>query len=1142
VICGHVVFTEAIQPMSNGSPLLLSACLLTSVLLHAGEIPIVVKGDTGPALWPAPVKCGVPFPEGVYKADQPLLLVDQDGKTQIFQRCVTATWDPKGEKGVRWLLLDFLAERGKAYRLLFGEGAKGERLDAAPIGGVTDKEVWIKTGKLEARCSLNRLDLFRSIRFRNQKGLTVPAIADDTPSGPYIEHETRGVFRAELDEGASVVLEETGPIRSTVKADGWYTNEKGEKFCRYSIRLHFFRDKADVRIEHTFIFTGTSNNDRLRDIGIRLPLTGQPRQKGLMSVFGTMARDDVCESLPLENTSSHVYQVMDSPDHRRFEWSLRDVEKGRIIRHGVKAGGCVRAYTSQQSMMAVIRDAWQQYPFELELAGSTASVHLWPKHGRIWDTSFDGMWYYLTDRQKRTMVRHKPKVGEARFETVWKQLHESNALGAAKTHEVWLFFGLQSEWNVGTRQYWDRVHRPVYAHADLEWQCKTRALDFVPHHPEDMENFPHEENYLSTMLDLMRRHVKCVHYFGWWDWGAYHQHLPLKNPPTNWGESTFENTAFQPSWHRAKPKSHYYWGSFPWLMYFRTGDIGWLRYAQTYTLYSADMAFRHHTDEATGRTAGEEYHYDNSEIHWIGGWYGYPGGAIPMANICDRDDYIYQYWLTGDRRAWDILQMWAEQFDAQLNVGSKHLQMLVEGQPYGNWTRNIGGALNRLSSYYVATWDERFLKHADSLARLFRGFDLRASLERSAKDAEPNPQAVLSNTWYWNWLFEGLHRYYRATGDEEIRDALVDSCRVAADLSAGWSAGKCFTLKWCTYGCALTGDALFLDLGRRTVDAEMARWVRRRSFQPGSTKFRVVSLPRFIGAMASAPEDWKSRNLPMDRKGGTLVLLYYHPKAAGFPHWKNKTQPVYLQDEKDEPFTIHFAAYQGGVFALFGPDGRIAAEAAIDWRKNMRGTVQIPRDGKTGTYTLAYVRQLGRFSSTRWWDYPAHLTIIDCDLPKIVYPVSATPGGGQYFVARSWYFGVPAGAKGVEAHWRPNTFELYGQRDFSVAEAAGLYRRSTRDLTPVNNHGPGRYWDFNRYTFEIPPSDKQRIFRCELSCDRGRFSLGDEIKSGNGFVIIGAPPYVSTNPEAWFVPKLPAQYETPKDDSPQPGSMNVLEK
>ena len=47
----------------------LATCLVLSLhLADAGTIPVTVRGDGPDAMYPAPVKFGVPFPEGAYRS------------------------------------------------------------------------------------------------------------------------------------------------------------------------------------------------------------------------------------------------------------------------------------------------------------------------------------------------------------------------------------------------------------------------------------------------------------------------------------------------------------------------------------------------------------------------------------------------------------------------------------------------------------------------------------------------------------------------------------------------------------------------------------------------------------------------------------------------------------------------------------------------------------------------------------------------------------------------------------------------------------------------------------------------------------------------------------------------------------------
>lgn len=1075
---------------------LAAAALLAAPLAFGGSVSIAVKEGGVPAeYWPAPVKCGVPFPIGALKPGEPVALVDESGKPQTLQSAVTATWDPKGEKGVRWLLIDFTAERGRSYRLLFGVDATPAP-QAAPIGKMENGRIVIDTGKLKANADTKRLDLFQSLVAANR-----PAIAADAWAGPYIEHEKRGVFRADLDPAATVVLEETGPVRATVKADGWYVNEAGEKFCRYSLRVHFFKGLSNIKVEHTFIYTGHSTTDKLRDMAIRLPLAKTRHQHSYMT-FGAQPEEGPIAPVDAGSSSdTHMYQVMDSPDHRRFEWFLINGDDGKIRYSGTKAAGIMRGNTDTVSLAAVIRDAWQQYPFELEWNRGVATVHLWPKHGRLWDTTWDAQWYYLTDRQKNTMVRGKPKVDDKNFDAFTAKLRTSDAYGAAKTHEIWFLFNADADWK-SLPMLHDYVHHPAYAHADLKWQCESKALDWVAHQPYAPVNFPDEEAFLATILDVVQRHTEQVGFYGWWDWGAYHQFFEDQDPLFRYGDNTFENTAYQPSWHRAKPKSHYLWGSFPWIMYMRTGEERWLRYAQSYTLYALDRDTVH-----DGEAAGQEYPYDNSEVHWIGGWQGAPGGRLHIHNLLEKNDAIYQFWLTGDRRPLDVLKMWANQFDKAWSPKEVYYDPQKALTEMNN-IRNTGGRLRRLVSYYEATWDERFKRHSQTLAAIFPGADIRTV----------TPAGV---SWFVTWMNEGLFRYWKVFGDERIKQTAIGYARYQSDEGAGmFSGGVEFgCTDWCTYGFELTGDELFLDLGRRMVDRQIVEWATRDALHPGAQKWRTTSIPRFMGAMAHAPEGWRAQNVPTHLKGVSLDYNYYERYASG-----DKTRNIYLLDEKDEAFTVQLASNVGKPqFAIFDPDGKIVARQVPSPVPSIRTRIEVPPDGKKGTYTL-------RAIAVDEQDMPpgerAFACMIQCSLSKVVYDAPAAPVERPAFTSRSWCFGVPAGVEKAQAHYRHGYSTFCAGLPCVVSQVGGDWRLSSADM-PYRHFGGA---DIFRYSFPLPASPQPRLYRTGLAYRAhalGAFPDGIGMMMRSGFWIESIPPYISASPEAWFIPQLPKEYQKP---------------
>ena len=69
------------------------------------------------AAWP--ITTGVPFPRGKLTSAEHCRLIDDQGKEQLLQARVAATWDSE-RTSVRWLTIDFIAEPGRKYALEFG--------------------------------------------------------------------------------------------------------------------------------------------------------------------------------------------------------------------------------------------------------------------------------------------------------------------------------------------------------------------------------------------------------------------------------------------------------------------------------------------------------------------------------------------------------------------------------------------------------------------------------------------------------------------------------------------------------------------------------------------------------------------------------------------------------------------------------------------------------------------------------------------------------------------------------------------------------------------------------------------------------------------------------------------------------------
>ncbi len=1065
------------------------AVLLTFVGVSpawAGSIAVVVDRELPDYRIDAPVKFGVPFPEGAFKPGDAVQVVDDKGAVLPSQSAVLATWDPKGEKGVRWLLVDFSVNPERSYRVVYGEDLIGGKKPGDALAKVNeDKSISIETNTLSGTISGVTGDLFQGLQAL-RKEVVLPN-AEGIFSGFYVEHETRGVFRADLDKEASIVLEENGPARATLKMDGWYTNAAGEKFCRYSIRASFFRSRSDVKLEHTFIYTGESHKDKIKSMGLKI--AEKTGQRGGVWGEGDQ-QDDIVRMF-----TSNVKVVQDSPNRNNIELLVYNSEQAVPVK---LAGRSVGALFYGNTTVA-IRDAWQQYPWGFEVKEGVMDVQLWPAGERLMDTTFDGFWWHLNEMQKKYMIYTKPNAKEGRLE---QYRERTNATGAAKTHEVWLCFASDraSAGPYGARLVREVAH-PVIACADPAWSTKTRALDYLLHTPKNATLFGDEERYLDTMLDMVKAKTEAGRWYGWWDWGSYYQ-LPGMSEPYPFKYSNGEN-----EWNRNKPKSHYSWGQMAWSQYFRTGERKWLRYGQSYTLYSADRAFVHHTDRSVGRIAGYEYHYDNSDIHWMGGYAGKPGGVAFMNPMADKMDYIYQYWLTGDRRAFDVLKMWGElQKDFQ---GSEYAYK--PGLETGGDIRNAGMMLQRVTMLYEATWDPRYLKGAKRLADAYTGIQSEEDLIAAEGDRRtPNGWDVWRFHSASGWAYEGLFLYYKTTGDERMKQTLLTFARrsVNYDSGIGWGYGA---LRLYAYAYDMTGDEIYLDLSRAMLDDLAEKWVGPYAWVTGQ-KFTTVTLGRTLGMLANAPDAWKARNLPTDERGRTLRYRYYG-------HSTNATMPASFacfNKTEDKAWSFRLLFSHGGKWALTRPDGSVAFESGEnEFPYNTKWMdVKVPADGQTGTYTLRCI------APSTWSMDPKNRTAeLSCDARIIrsslpvavkvwasgegVRPPSQQPASVK---GRSLFFKAPE--KGVEVGVtptivsRPVTAYVDGEK---VAGTQGKYPSM-----------------LGAFMLKLPDSAAGKMV--ELQPDRSEGKFYSDVPQGlgaySGLWFEGAPPWVTANPEEYFVPVI----------------------
>jgi len=428
-----------------------------------------------------PVTVGVPMPRGILRDVGKVRVVDRAGKPAPHQSRVLGRWTKEGS--VKWLGLDFLAspEPGvkTSYTLEFGNHISHKK--GQPLAREHNDEIILQNGVLKLIVSRATSYLIDSVSL---DGREVAKQIDGL-----IQNNRDEVFRGSLDPLPSKIsIEENGPFKCVIRKETKYGNDEGGTSCSQVVRLTVYKDQPYLQITHTFIFTEDSNEIQMSDIAIEVPLT---IGKAKSVRFDISPEHDgqiltINEIDPGKPLSIHQAEAI-----RYGEGQNRyAVYKGNEqIRTGELAGHWFEVSDGDRSVVAAVRNLWQQFPKELEFVpgnNQTMRIHLWSGRGD-----------YPLDFRTKSWVERRGTWG-AEYERHWNT-HENQAFGVAKTHEVFLYFYppkiITAEAVETTAATFEH---PVLAYADPKWMTTSEV--FGKFHYVDRENFPREEEMIERVI------------------------------------------------------------------------------------------------------------------------------------------------------------------------------------------------------------------------------------------------------------------------------------------------------------------------------------------------------------------------------------------------------------------------------------------------------------------------------------------------------------------------------------------------------------------------------------------------------------------------------------------------------------------
>ena len=724
---------------------------------RSGRIRIEVSPRPEPVATGWPLTAGVAFPRGALWDESHVRLLDDADREVACQKRILNRWSRHGS--IKWLQLHFRQppeSEGTVYRVEYGH-ARAARRPLATVSAVdSGSRIAIDTGKLRLTIRKKNFDLIE-VAHLDADGDGVYEASEEilSPSdgrGPYMVDQDGVRYTSGHDWKGEVVIEESGPLKAVVKAEGLHRDKGGRPCGKYITRITAYAGAPFVRLSHTFVITRDTATTQYRDAGLDWGTAAKRIALRTPTGWQELAGD----------ASGYVLQF----DHQHYGSNLggesQDLE-GRLA-------GVATATGADGSVSLIARDFWQNYPSELEVDKGSLVYHFWPRHGRApthtaenLQSSSQACHLWFVHEGKLLDFRYPQDVVDkfAREYGGFKLALESNAMGLAKTHEMLLHFSAASQGREDTEKLSRLVNADPRPHVAPAWWAEAGVFGPFAPEPEGLE--PRYGKSLAVSSDWMVNVREALDDYGMFNYGDVHQ--------------SWKGNGWNP--HRVWAGMHHGGPRWAWMQYFRRPTPANYRFAEGYTRHCFDIDVCHYATDEYNRKHWSRYEKKavgglckyNAPVHWT------QGDATGSGYNNETDFLLWYYYLTGERRALDVT----------LEMGGPLKTFLGGGQ--GRGAEGPGCASLKL---YQHTWDNGYLEVVENQFR-----SLVTLEEEGAGKGFSNYHPFLD-------------RYWEHFGDRKAREMLLKLAEEELNRSP-WPWGERTTYyNWLAYGYLFTKDPDYL--------------------------------------------------------------------------------------------------------------------------------------------------------------------------------------------------------------------------------------------------------------------------------------------------------------------------------------------
>jgi hypothetical protein len=192
--------------------------------------------------------------------------------------------------------------------------------------------------------------------------------------GPSLLDGNGVTFHSQYDSAATVVVEQTGTHRVTIKATGTYKNNGNTvtPFCLFVTRFIFYVNSALVKVDHATIFSESMKTRKIAELkykfGVNNTLT-----TGVVSADG--ATDTV-------NTGTTTVTRM-----HQWDYNQARLYKDSVITTKSKGDGWFSMANSGNfaAVALLTKHFWEKYPTQVDIGTGNLTYYQWPNVGALTD-------------------------------------------------------------------------------------------------------------------------------------------------------------------------------------------------------------------------------------------------------------------------------------------------------------------------------------------------------------------------------------------------------------------------------------------------------------------------------------------------------------------------------------------------------------------------------------------------------------------------------------------------------------------------------------------------------------------------------------------------------------------------------------